>query len=89
MKDRYQNCSDLLIDLRAIKDGQTPPLAHKDVFHSDDLASMAQEEVTQVETVIPEHTRAPGASFSDHVFWPPFLVVVGLLFISVMIHILT
>lgn len=86
VKDRYQNCSDLLIDLRAIKKGESPPLAHKDVFHSDDLASMAAE-VAQVETVIPEHTRAPGSSIAEHVFWPPFLVVVALLFISVLIHI--
>lgn len=88
VKDRYQNCSDLLIDLRALKDGQSPPLAHKDVFHADDLATVAAE-VAQVETVIPEHTRSSGASFTDHFFWPPFLVVLGLLFVSVLINILT
>ncbi|CAN0594752.1 unnamed protein product, partial [Laminaria digitata] len=41
--DRYQNCADLLIDLRSIKKGDTPPLAHKDVFQSDDLAQIAAQ----------------------------------------------
>ncbi|MBL4698534.1 MAG: serine/threonine protein kinase [Phycisphaerales bacterium] len=87
VKNRYQNCSDLLIDLRAIKKGESPPLAHKDVFHGDDLADIAaqvQAEVSQ----IPEHTATGSGGFMDHIVWPPFLVVVALLLISVLLNIL-
>ncbi len=30
-KDRYKNCHELLIDLRAVKRGERPPIAHKEV----------------------------------------------------------
>jgi eukaryotic-like serine/threonine-protein kinase len=86
VKDRYQNCSDLLIDLRAIKDGETPPIAHKDVFHSDDLATIAAE-AQATPTEIPQHT-ATGQGVLDHVFWPPFLIVVALFIISLLLNIL-
>ena len=88
VKNRYQNCSDLLIDLRAIKDGENPPLAHKDVFHGDDLADMAAA-VQAVPSEIPEHTvHQNGAGLMDHIFWPPFLVAIALLVISALFHLL-
>ena len=84
VKDRYQNCSDLLIDLRAIKKGESPPLAHKDVFNPEDLASIAAE-AQAVESEIPEDSST-SSGVMDHVFWPPFLVVVGLLLVSLILH---
>lgn len=42
-QDRYQSCKDLLLDLRAVKGGQAPPLAHKG-FAEADLASLAKAE---------------------------------------------
>jgi len=88
VKSRYQNCSDLLIDLRAIKRGETPPLAHKDVFHSDDLAQIAAA-AQATETVIPENTAQTGNGVLEHVFWPPFLIVVALLLASLLLNIIT
>jgi serine/threonine-protein kinase len=85
VKNRYQNCSDLLIDLRALKNGETPPLAHKDVFNSVDLASIAAE-AQAVETQIPEHTKTGSSSLLDHLFWPPFLIVAALLLVSLILH---
>jgi serine/threonine-protein kinase len=43
---RYQSCKDLLVDLRAIRKGETPPLAHKDVLPASDLASLAAAEAS-------------------------------------------
>jgi eukaryotic-like serine/threonine-protein kinase len=87
VKDRYQNCSDLLIDLRAIKNGQTPPIAHRDVFQGEGLAALAaQAEATATE--IPEHTTLSSDGLLERLFWPPFLIAVGLLIVSVLINVL-
>ncbi len=87
VKHRYQNCTDLLVDLRALKDGQTPPIAHKDVFHEDDLASLAAAEAA-VQTEIPEDEAQKGnKSALDHLMWPPFIVVAALLFVSLILHV--
>lgn len=87
VKDRYQNCSDLLIDLRALKKGETPPIAHKDVFHSDDLASF-EADIQSVAAEIPLNKVENTGGLMDHVFWPPFLIVVALLLISVLLNVL-
>ncbi|MDI1290421.1 MAG: serine/threonine-protein kinase [bacterium] len=55
-RKRYQNCRDLLGDLRAIKAKQPPPIAHKD-FAEADLASLAKAEAA-VATEIPVSTAA-------------------------------
>ncbi|HLP83649.1 MAG TPA: serine/threonine-protein kinase, partial [Phycisphaerales bacterium] len=50
-KARYQSCKDLLIDLRAVKAKQHPPMAHKDFAHTD-LTAIAQiEAAAPVEVV--------------------------------------
>ncbi len=87
VSERYQNCSDLLIDLRAIRAGQTPPLAHKDVFQSEDLAQIAAE-AQAAPSEIPENTAELGASIIDHLVWPPFVIVVTLLVISLVLNLL-
>ena len=41
---RYQNCADLLVDLRAVRRGEPPPIAHKELVPTADLASIAAAE---------------------------------------------
>ncbi len=41
---RYSNCKDLLIDLRAVRKGDKPPIAHKEVVPTADLASLVAAE---------------------------------------------
>ncbi|MBK7404926.1 MAG: serine/threonine protein kinase [Phycisphaerales bacterium] len=43
-RKRYRGCADLLLDLREVRKGQAPSLAHKDVLPSDALASLAAAE---------------------------------------------
>ncbi|MBL4591580.1 MAG: serine/threonine protein kinase [Phycisphaerales bacterium] len=88
VKNRYQNCTDLLVDLRAIKEGKTPPIAHKDVFHEDDLASLAAAEAAVVTEIPEDESRMGRKSAFDHLTWPPFLVIAALLLISVLLHVL-
>ena len=79
VKNRYQNCSDLLVDLRALKDGEVPPIAHHDVMGEADLTALAQAEAA-VMMPIPENTVAKKSNpMLDRFLWPPFLVVVALL----------
>ncbi len=88
--DRYQNCADLLIDLRALKRGESPPLAHKDVFHTDDLVEIAAQAQQVAPAEIPENMAPTGRpSVVDHLIWPPFIVVVALLVISLVLNLVT
>ena len=41
---RYQSCSDLLLDLREVRKGNPPPLAHKDVLPATAVQSLAEAE---------------------------------------------
>ena len=86
VSNRYQNCADLLMDLRELKQGNPPPLAHKDVFQADDLAQIAAE-AQAAPAEIPENTNPLGQpSLVDHLIWPPFIVVVALLLISLVLN---
>lgn len=40
---RYRNCKDVLLDLKALKKKEPPPIAHRDVGHAD-IASLAKAE---------------------------------------------
>jgi eukaryotic-like serine/threonine-protein kinase len=51
-KDRYANCADLLIDLRAVREKKSPPIAHKDVFGAD-LATVAKAEAAAPVVAMP------------------------------------
>ncbi len=87
VKDRYQSCADLLIDLKEIKKGSPPPLAHKDVFQSDDLAQIAAQVQETPHSEIPENMAQTGrVSVVDHLIWPPFIVIVALLVISLVLN---
>jgi serine/threonine-protein kinase len=43
-RKRYQTCKDLLIDLRAIRKGETPPIAHREMVPAAEIASLAAAE---------------------------------------------
>jgi serine/threonine-protein kinase len=81
-KDRYQNCKDLLTDLKVVREGKSPPIAHKD-FGGAELAAIAEAEasapaVLQVDQTKPKHS----------VSMPLFLTMVVLACISFVINLL-
>ncbi len=43
-RKRHQSARDLLVDLRAVRKGETPPIAHKEIMPESDLASLAAAE---------------------------------------------
>ncbi|MBS0188097.1 MAG: serine/threonine protein kinase [Planctomycetes bacterium] len=43
-KQRYKSCKDLLIDLRAVRKKESPPLAHKDVLPQEDISALVEAE---------------------------------------------
>jgi serine/threonine-protein kinase len=47
---RYRNCADLLLDLRKVRKGESPTIAHKDVLPSDTLATLAAAEAQATAT---------------------------------------
>jgi eukaryotic-like serine/threonine-protein kinase len=90
VKSRYPNCTDLLVDLRALKNGETPPIAHKDVLPENELASLAAAEAAAVVEIPQDESRSKRGSpaWTDHISWPPFLVLVVILVISVAMNII-
>lgn len=57
-RERYQNCKDLLLDLRAVKVKQSPPIAHKG-FADVEMASLAQAEAAAVGEIAQDKTPVP------------------------------
>ncbi len=57
-KARYKSCKDLLIDLRAVRKKENPPIAHKDVLPQEDIAALqaleasASSEIAEDKSVI-------------------------------------
>ena len=47
---RYRSCADLLLDLRQVRRGETPTIAHKDVIPADTLATLAAAEAQAAAT---------------------------------------
>ncbi len=84
--DRYRNCKDLLVDLRALAAGQTPVIAHKDALPAADLSTIAAAEAAAVPAEIPVDTSGAGAGEST-TFKILFWVMIALLPISVILNI--
>jgi eukaryotic-like serine/threonine-protein kinase len=84
-KERYATCKDLIIDLRAVREGKTPVLAHKEVAGLD-LASLAQAEAKAVSEVAPK-PKTSGDLASVMMQWP-VLVIMILLVISLAMNII-
>ncbi|MCW5775382.1 MAG: serine/threonine protein kinase [Phycisphaeraceae bacterium] len=77
---RYQNCTDLLIDLRAIRKGETPPIAHKDVLPADTVASLAAAEAAApAEIAVDTTVSGAGSVFKE----PLFIVMCVIAVISI------
>lgn len=81
-KARYQNCGDLLLDLRACRKGQKPPIAHKDIGGAD-IASLAKAEQSASVGEIPVDKSRPIATVSRTTFY----IMVVLLVITVILNV--
>lgn len=82
--DRYPSCKDLLMDLRALRVGQTPPIAHKDIGGAD-LSALAQAEAAAPGEVQVDAS----ASDSRPLFLQPlFILMVVMLVVSIAVNIL-
>lgn len=89
-KKRYPSCTDLLVDLRAVKKGELPPIAHKEVIPEAELASLAAAEAgAGGEGEIPVDSSTPGGgrSIGDILLSPPYLILLALLGVSVVLNI--
>lgn len=62
-RQRYKSCSDLIVDLKAVRAGELPPIAHKEasVAALTEVAAAAQSAPT---TIVEDRSRQPSA-FSD------------------------
>ncbi len=70
-KRRYQNCQDMLVDLRAVKKGEQPPIAHKDILPAADLAQLAAAEAAAPADLAVSEKEPAGWSLLSNpiVFW--------------------
>ncbi|VAX42447.1 Serine/threonine protein kinase PrkC, regulator of stationary phase, partial [hydrothermal vent metagenome] len=57
---RYRTCADLLLDLRQVRKGETPTLAHKDVLPEAAIASLAAAEAQAAPTMEMPEDRSGG-----------------------------
>jgi eukaryotic-like serine/threonine-protein kinase len=82
-RKRYQSCKDLLIDLRAVRKREFPPIAHKDVVPAMDLASLAAAEAAAVPQEMPMDTSGGAGQRSLlHDPWVIALAIVATISIS-------
>ncbi|MCB9845536.1 MAG: serine/threonine protein kinase [Phycisphaeraceae bacterium] len=83
--NRYQNCKDLLVDLRAVRAGEIPPLAHRETFDAAALASVAEAEASApAELKVVETERRQGGALQD----PLFIALLATLGLSVVANII-
>ncbi len=78
---RYKNCADLLLDLRALKAGDQPPIAHRGISEISDLAGLAAAEAAAVSAEIPQDAADAARKSPFDVFSEPVFLVLLLLFI--------
>ena len=57
-RDRYKDCGDLLVDLRAVRKGEFPPIAHQDA-PAETLAAIASSEVARSAPLVVDKTYTP------------------------------
>jgi serine/threonine-protein kinase len=73
-KQRHQGCKDLLVDLRAVREGKDPPIAHKDIAGAE-LATLAQAEAAAPAELV-EDRSTPVKSVSFMLFVAVCLLLV-------------
>jgi serine/threonine-protein kinase len=83
-KDRYQTCADLLADLRAVRKGESPPIAHRDMA-AFDIASLAQAESQAAGMMAVDQSAGEAGR---RVPLNLFLIMVILLFFSVVFNVI-
>ena len=80
-RDRYQNCKDLLTDLRAVRKGEDPVMARKE-YSAVEFTGLA-EQVESVEAVIPkDKSRTPSPLSS-----PLVQALVAVLVVSLIVNV--
>jgi serine/threonine-protein kinase len=84
-KARYQNCKDLLIDLKAVRSGQPPVLAHKELGGAD-LAGLAHAEAAAIPSEIPVDTS--GKNKASPWTQPLVIIMLVLLVLSATLNII-
>lgn len=88
-QSRYRNCSDLLVDLRALRRKEVPPLAHKEVMAAGDLAQLAAAEASiQTELPVDSSAAVKRGGLSELLVEPLFLVLIGMFIISLALNLL-
>jgi tRNA A-37 threonylcarbamoyl transferase component Bud32 len=86
---RYKNCADLLLDLRALKAGDPPPIAHRGLSEMGDLEGLAAAEAAVVVSEIPQDSADAARKSVFAIFSEPiFLVLLFLFFASVIANVL-
>ncbi|MBS0196892.1 MAG: serine/threonine protein kinase [Planctomycetes bacterium] len=77
VKARYRSCKDVIVDLKAVRAKQPPPLAHKD-FGGVDLAQIAVAEASIKPQEIPVSQVQPQSLFNWLVYTMGALLVISM-----------
>ncbi|MGD9688745.1 MAG: serine/threonine protein kinase [Phycisphaerales bacterium] len=84
-KARYQNCKDLLVDLKAVRERKNPPIAHKD-FAVDEVKGLLAAEAAAPAMLREDQSAGPAARST---IWTwPFITLLVLLVISVLVNVI-
>jgi eukaryotic-like serine/threonine-protein kinase len=75
-RKRYQSCRDLLVDLRAVQGGKTPPMAHKDLGGVD-LATIVNAEKAAEVLEVPTDRSVRGGHAVNPLLWRTLLILLG------------
>ncbi len=78
--ERYKSCADLLLDLNALKKGENPTIAHKELGDLDGLSGLAEAEAA-AEGEIPVTSGGPGDRAWSDAFTEPLFIVMLVLFV--------
>lgn len=81
-RKRYPNCKDLLVDLRAVRKGEPPPIAHKEVFEGDISTIVAAE------AAAPTEIAADSSTERQLVREPLVITLIVVAVISIVINVL-
>ncbi len=68
-KDRYKNCHELLIDLRAVKRGERPPIAHKEVPAAAILEAVQSHTLKTAPALVQAEPATPARGVNPLLLW--------------------
>ena len=83
IRKRYANCKDLLLDLRAVRAGQVPILAHREIPGAD-LAGLVEAEAEAPTAEIPKDSASEPPLLEQ----PAFVVLLVMLVLSVIVNVI-